>query len=267
MVILYYITRLNYLLYVFIMRFHRPDFDSSGVTRRNLDNQRGAGIGLIFSSIFKALLPLAKSALGIGAKAAKSSVGKKVLGAAKDIATSTGKDILADALAGENIATSVKKRVGAATKKAALTAAKTAKRTALDAGLDIVQDTLQGKSLKGSAKRRIKQAARRLQEEVEASETDSETAEEASESEEEEEGSRSSKRRTKKKSRSGKKTKTMKAKRARRAARGTSRRKGRGSSKKRSSGKRGGRKSRSGKKIIRIKKNSTLGKQLVRQWL
>lgn len=239
------------------MRFQRADFDSIGVAQRH----RGGGIGTFFGSIFKALLPVAKSAIGTGSKvitkAVTSTAGQNVIKAAKEIATETGKDIIKDVIAGENVAQSAQKHLTAAAKRAA----NQAKRTAVNAGLDIVQDTLQGKSLKGSAKRRVTEAVQRLVENEEEEDNGSDLESTVADILET----------TKKRSAKMKKG----ARRARTARRGRRRPARRAPRAKRGQGggfltalvrKAAGRK---GKKMVKIKRKGAkqLGKQLVRQWL
>ena len=57
-----------------------------------LYHMRGSGIGGIFSSVFRTLVPIAKTILGIGTRAAASPLGKQVLGAAKRSAVKAGLD-------------------------------------------------------------------------------------------------------------------------------------------------------------------------------
>lgn len=72
---------------------------------------RGAGIGSFFTNIFKGLIPLASKLFKVGAKAAKTPLGKSIINSAKKTAIDAGLDIAQDALAGENIGVSTKKRV------------------------------------------------------------------------------------------------------------------------------------------------------------
>ena len=69
------------------------------------------GLGTIFSTIYRGLLPLAKGAVELGVRGAKSGVGKKVLRAAKRSALDAGLDITNEALRGENIGRAVKSRL------------------------------------------------------------------------------------------------------------------------------------------------------------
>ena len=80
------------------------------VHHSELYHMRGSGIGGIFSSIFRTLVPIAKTIFGIGKRAASSPVGQQVLKAAKRSAVKAGLDIAQDALAGENVGKSIKKR-------------------------------------------------------------------------------------------------------------------------------------------------------------
>ena len=80
------------------------------VHHSELYHMRGSGIGGIFSTIFRTLVPIAKSLFGIGKKVAKSPVGQQVLRAAKRNAVKAGLDLAQDTLAGDNVAKSIKKR-------------------------------------------------------------------------------------------------------------------------------------------------------------
>ena len=71
---------------------------------------RGSGIGSIFSSVFRTLIPIAKSIFGITKKAAASPIGQQVMRAAKRSAVKAGIDLAQDTLAGENVGKSIKKR-------------------------------------------------------------------------------------------------------------------------------------------------------------
>ena len=72
---------------------------------------RGSGIGSIFSTIYRGLIPLAKNVLNTGMRFAKSKTGKKILKTAKRTALDAGLNIANDALQGENIKESVQKRM------------------------------------------------------------------------------------------------------------------------------------------------------------
>lgn len=69
--------------------------------------QRGRGIGAIFATLFRALMPVAKAgvktALKHGVKAAKSQVGRQALRVAKREIKKSGAKAVGRALAGENI--------------------------------------------------------------------------------------------------------------------------------------------------------------------
>ena len=71
---------------------------------------RGGGVGAIFSSIYRALVPLASSIFKVGSKIVTSKSGQKVLKAAKRSAVQAGLDVAQDALRGENAVESMKKR-------------------------------------------------------------------------------------------------------------------------------------------------------------
>jgi hypothetical protein len=76
--------------------------------------QRGRGIGSILSSFFRTVFPIVKS---IGSSILKSPVTKEVLSTAKNSAIDAGLNIAADALSGENVADSMAKHAGSASKK------------------------------------------------------------------------------------------------------------------------------------------------------
>lgn len=122
------------------------------------NSAQGGSIFGFFSSIFKKLLPLAKSALGLGAKAVQSTAGQNIINAASEIAADAGKKVAKDILEGKSAKSAAKEEFKAAGKKAA----KAVKRSAVKAGLDIIDDTLKGQKLKASAKKRITQASEQL---------------------------------------------------------------------------------------------------------
>lgn len=80
------------------------------IHRSDLYRMRGAGIGSIFTNIFRGLIPIAKGLFSVGRRAAASSTGQKVLQAAKRSAVQAGLDVAHDALSGQNVAQSLKKR-------------------------------------------------------------------------------------------------------------------------------------------------------------
>ena len=82
------------------MRIHHSD----------LYHMRGSGIGSVFSSIFRTLVPIAKSIFGFTTRAAASPIGQQVMRAAKRSAVKAGIDLAQDTLAGENVGKSIKKR-------------------------------------------------------------------------------------------------------------------------------------------------------------
>ena len=87
------------------MRHHRNTYYTT----------KGGGVGNVFSSIFKSLLPVAQK-LFSGAKNAfsrfnNSPVGEVVREAAKRTAVNAGLDIAADAMKGESIKSSMKKNL------------------------------------------------------------------------------------------------------------------------------------------------------------
>ena len=71
------------------------------IDRDNLHLSRGSGIGSIFSSIFRGLVPLARNIFSVGKQFAKSDTGQKIIKAAKRTALDTGLDLAHDTLSGE----------------------------------------------------------------------------------------------------------------------------------------------------------------------
>lgn len=138
------------------MRLQRVDFESSPGIRYNFSHQGGGGgggggVSTFFKSLYRTLMPLAKSAV----KAINTTeAGEAIKTVVTDVGTKAAKDLLK----GESVKSVVKKRLSAPVKSA--------KRTALDAGLDIINDTLKGKSLKKSAKNRISMASKKLLKEI-----------------------------------------------------------------------------------------------------
>lgn len=91
----------------FTMRVHHSD----------LYHMRGSGIGGIFSSIVRMLVPFAKTLFGVGKRVAASPIGKQVLKSAKRSAVKAGLDLAQDTLAGENVGKSIKRRAKQAGKQ------------------------------------------------------------------------------------------------------------------------------------------------------
>ena len=79
---------------------------------------RGSGVGAIFSSIFRHLIPLTKSAVSVGKKVLNTKTGDRVLKAVKGPAMQAGLDIAKDALEGENVLKSIGKHSKKAGKEA-----------------------------------------------------------------------------------------------------------------------------------------------------
>ena len=71
------------------------------IDRENIYLSRGSGVGSIFSSIFRGLIPLARGLFSVGKTIAKSDTGQKVLKAAKRTALDTGLDLAHDTLSGK----------------------------------------------------------------------------------------------------------------------------------------------------------------------
>jgi hypothetical protein len=76
--------------------------------------RRGAGIGSIFSSLFSRLVPIVKTALGVGRRALASQAGQKLAKAAKRSAMTAGLNVVGDALAGEHVGKSAKREIAKA---------------------------------------------------------------------------------------------------------------------------------------------------------
>lgn len=72
---------------------------------------RGSGVGSIFSTIFRRLVPLAKNVVNTGLNFAQSKTGKKFIKGAKRTALDAGLNIAHDALQGQNLKQSVTKRL------------------------------------------------------------------------------------------------------------------------------------------------------------
>lgn len=84
---------------------------SSSYYPRDLTMQRGNGIGSIFSSLYNTVVPLVKSALGVGSRVAKSQIGKQVAKSVKKRAMKAGLNVVNDALQGENVLKATKREI------------------------------------------------------------------------------------------------------------------------------------------------------------
>lgn len=82
-----------------------------------LPPQRGQGIGQIFSSMYNTIVPLVKSALGIGSRVMKSKIGQQAVKSIKKRAMDAGINVVSDALQGENVLKSTKKQLKRAGEK------------------------------------------------------------------------------------------------------------------------------------------------------
>ena len=100
------------------------------IHQSELYHMRGSGVGAIFSSIFRNLIPIASSVFGLGKQVLETKAGQKVLQAVKRPALQAGLDIASDALEGENVLKSIKKR-------------------GKQAGAKVVENVLTGKGGKG----------------------------------------------------------------------------------------------------------------------
>lgn len=83
----------------------------SGGVAHGLYVSRGAGIGSIFSSIYSSVVPLIRSVLKVGGKAARSQLGRAVLKDAKKTAMKAGINVVGDALQGKNVIRSSKSAI------------------------------------------------------------------------------------------------------------------------------------------------------------
>lgn len=81
--------------------------------------QRGAGLGSFFSNIFRTLIPLTSKVFKVGVRATKTPAGRRLIKAVKRTGINAGLDVVSDAMDGENIAHSVKKRMKEAGKTVA----------------------------------------------------------------------------------------------------------------------------------------------------
>ena len=86
--------------------------------------QRGAGIGSLFSGIFRGLMPVAKSAIKSIGKVAKSEAVKSAGRTLKKQATKAAVETALDALEGRPVGTRAKNRLKDATRSILLNAAK-----------------------------------------------------------------------------------------------------------------------------------------------
>jgi len=103
------------------------------IHQSELYHMRGSGVGAIFSSIFRNLIPIASSVFGLGKQVLETKAGQKVLQAVKRPALQAGLDIASDALEGENVLKSIKKR-------------------GKQAGAKVVENVLSGKGKRGKGK-------------------------------------------------------------------------------------------------------------------
>lgn len=102
--------RIFYMRQESIMSIHTPHITYFHPFH-SLPPQRGQGIGQIFSSMYNSIIPLVKSALGIGSKVVKSKVGQKAVKSIKKRAMDAGINVVNDALKGENVIQSTKKQL------------------------------------------------------------------------------------------------------------------------------------------------------------
>lgn len=92
------------------------------------DQLRGAGLGAIFTNVFRGVFPLLKGIFRVGKSVAKSKIGKSVLNRAKKTGLKAGINVVGDTLQGKNVLKAAKSRtkeaVGELSKGIAKTAAK-----------------------------------------------------------------------------------------------------------------------------------------------
>ena len=92
-----------------------PDFQSLAagdyLTRTGYGSMSGAGIGAVFSTVFKTLLPVFKGLLKVGSTVAKSPAGQAIKNEIIKSGLKTGIGVVGDALRGANIKKSAKSHV------------------------------------------------------------------------------------------------------------------------------------------------------------
>ncbi len=93
-----------------------PDFYPSAatgdyLTRTGYGSMTGAGIGTVFSTVFKTLLPVFKGLLKVGSTVAKSPAGQAIKNEIIKSGLKTGIGVVGDALRGANIKKSAKSHV------------------------------------------------------------------------------------------------------------------------------------------------------------
>ena len=71
---------------------------------------RGAGIGSVFTNVLRGVVPIFRNLFRTGAKVSRGKIAKKALAAAKKTGMKAGIKIVGDALKGENVIKSAKKR-------------------------------------------------------------------------------------------------------------------------------------------------------------
>ena len=92
-----------------------PDFQTIAtadyLTRTGYGSMSGAGIGTVFSTVFKTLLPVFKGLLKVGSTVAKSPAGQAIKNEIIKSGLKTGIGVVGDALRGANIKKSAKSHV------------------------------------------------------------------------------------------------------------------------------------------------------------
>ena len=99
------------------------------IHRSELYHMRGSGIGTIFSTLFRSLIPIAQTIFGATKKAASSPLGRKILKSTKRHAVDAGLEVAQDALDGENVIQAAKKRGKVAAEKTLMDLSKIESKT------------------------------------------------------------------------------------------------------------------------------------------
>jgi len=78
---------------------------------RNVGEMKGGGVGAVFSSIFRTLVPVFKGIFRVGSAVAKSPVGQAIKNEAIKSGLNAGINVVGDALRGRNVLQAAKNRV------------------------------------------------------------------------------------------------------------------------------------------------------------
>jgi hypothetical protein len=102
------------------------------IIHRGPRTQRGSGLGSIFASLFRGLVPLIKTgskiAVKSGAQFVKSPVGKRIIKSAKKELVKSGTSLASDIAKGENVGKSLKKNLKQASGRVAKAAIQAPKK-------------------------------------------------------------------------------------------------------------------------------------------